>query len=316
MKSSEPSAAATPDVGVVICAHSSERLDDLRAAVRSVAEQRPAPAEIVVVIDHNPDLWRTARDTLPAATVLASSGRQGLCGARNTGLHHLRSEIVAFLDDDACAAPGWIGEIAGAFTAPEVWGIGGWVSPRWEAQNPSWLPEELLWLVGCSYRGLPGDRAQIRNGIGANMAFRRAALVELGGFAEHIGQSADRPMRDDETELAIRLRARWPEAQIVHHPHALASHYVPVERATWRYMVQRSWGEGRGKAVLTRHHGSRDSLESERRYVARVLPAGVLNGVRDGLRGDAGGFARALSIVVALTVTAVGYAVERAMATV
>ena len=299
------------DVGVVICAHSTARFGELLAAVDSVQTQRPAAAEVVVVIDHNPELLALARDEITDATVLPSAGQPGLCGARNTGLRRLTAEVVAFLDDDACAGPGWIEEIAGAFDAPDVWGIGGWVSPRWEAENPSWLPHELFWLIGCSYNGLPADRAQIRNGIGANMAFRRRALIELGGFAEDIGQSEGRPMRDDETELSIRLRARWPEARIVHHPAAQATHYVPSERATWSYMVRRSWGEGRGKAVLTRHHGSHASLESERRYVARVLPSAVVRGLGDGLHGDLAGFGRALSIAVSLIVTATGYVVGR-----
>jgi len=36
---------------------------------------------------------------------------------------------------------------------------------------PIWFPEELDWIVGCSYEGLPKRRTYVRNPIGCNMSF-------------------------------------------------------------------------------------------------------------------------------------------------
>ena len=64
--------APDPTVTVVICAHSEDRWDDLVAAVTSVKQQTYRPAEIMLVIDHNPKLqsksncdhlWRQPRSS-------------------------------------------------------------------------------------------------------------------------------------------------------------------------------------------------------------------------------------------------------------
>jgi hypothetical protein len=317
-------AAQPPSIGVVICAYSEARWDLLIEAVRSVQAQTPPPHELVLVIDHNDRLLERARTALAAdalaptppgaVRVLPSAGTPGLSGARNTGLRALHSELVAFLDDDARAEPGWLAALADAFADPRVLGAGGWIAPRWEAREPRWLAAELNWIVGCSYRGLPPTGAELRNPIGANMAFRRAALLELDGFREGLGRVREQPLGDEETELGIRTHARWPAARIVHVPAARVRHAVPPARASWRYLLARCWAEGRSKAQLSGHVGARDALASERRYATRTLPAGAARGLRDGLHGDRDGLARAASIACALAVTALGYTVERVRA--
>jgi glucosyl-dolichyl phosphate glucuronosyltransferase len=298
-------------IGVVICAYASERWHELGLAIGSVALQSRPAEEIVLVIDHNEALLARARDAFPGVGVVPNDGRAGLCGARNTGIRRVRSEIVAFLDDDARAGRDWLRNLATGFEDERVIGVGGWIDPIWEAQAPRWLPAELYWIVGCSYLGLPGGRAVIRNAIGANMSFRRQALIALGGFREDVGQGPDCALRDDETDLAIRARLRWPDARIMHLPEARVGHSVPAARANWKYVVSRSWGEGRGKALLAASVGASAALASERRYVARVLPAAVARGLLDTGRGDLSGLGRAASVVTALAVTVAGYAVER-----
>ena len=99
------------DVSVVICACSDERFEMLRQAIASVQRQATHAREVIVVIDHNPELLARARATFPSIQVLANSERSGLPGARNTGARVAQSDLVAFLDDDAVAAPDWIGSL-------------------------------------------------------------------------------------------------------------------------------------------------------------------------------------------------------------
>jgi hypothetical protein len=302
-----PRAALEPSIGVVICAYTQARWRELKEAVRSVERQSQPARELVVVIDHNDGLLARARAEFPGANVVANAGRRGLSGARNTGMTHVTTGIVAFLDDDACAAPGWLEALVRVFDNECVIGAAGWIAPRWGGSEPRWLAPELFWIVGCSYRGLPPEGASLRNPIGANMAFRRAAVAEVGGFHEGIGRTHDRPLGDEETQLGIQARARWPQSRIVHVPAARVEHSVPSERATWGYLLSRCWHEGRSKAQLTRAVGSSAALASERTYAARVLPAGVARGLRDFLLGEPAGVQRAAGIVTALAVTAAGY---------
>src|SRR3954464_10645585 len=91
-----PSApASTRSTAVVICTYTLDRWDDLAAAVESMRAQTTAPADIVVVIDHNDELHRRAAAAWPDLRVIANHGPQGLSGARNTGAEAATAEIVA-----------------------------------------------------------------------------------------------------------------------------------------------------------------------------------------------------------------------------
>src|SRR5205823_8811384 len=106
--------------------------------------------------------------------------RQGRSEARNVGVAAAASDVVAFVDDDARVDRCWLSSLAAVFTADEdVLGAGGPVLPRWGADR-RWMPDELLWVVGCTYSGHREDAGPIRNPIGCNMAFRRDALVGIG----------------------------------------------------------------------------------------------------------------------------------------
>nr|BFE71393.1 hypothetical protein GCM10020092_046940 [Actinoplanes digitatis] len=76
--------------------------------VASARSQTYAPAEIVVVVDHNPALFRRARRDLGGVTVLENLYAQGVSGNRNTGAFHTSTSLIAFLDDDTVADPDWL----------------------------------------------------------------------------------------------------------------------------------------------------------------------------------------------------------------
>ena len=262
-----------PSVSVIICVHTIERLEDIRAAVASVHEQTRPADELLVIVDHNPELRELLGD-LPA-TVVANTGPKGLSGGRNTGTELASSDLVAYLDDDATAEPGWLAALTAPFADPSVVAVGGWAVPNWDTERPDWFPEEYLWVVGCSHRGLPEELAPVRNVIGCNMAFRRKAVLDLGGFEVGLGRTANRPLGCEETELCIRLRQADPAAEVVLAPAARIHHRVPSGRATWSYFFSRCRAEGNSKAYVVGLVGADDGLASERSYVTAVLPRAV-----------------------------------------
>lgn len=297
-----------PAISVVICGFTEDRLEELLEGVRSIERQTLPALETIVVVDHNP----TLRDRIAAAVpdrvaVLENDGPRGLSDARNTGLRHARGDLVAFLDDDARADPGWLAAIAEAHADPRVVGVGGWVEPLWLDGPVAWMPAEFYWVFGCSYRGLPTTTAPIRNPIGANMAFRRAALEGVNGFSTGTGRIGTIPLGHEETDLAVRIARRYPGSVILQLPNARVEHAVPRQRLTWAYFVSRCWAEGLTKAVFTDDVGS-EPLATEYSYALRILPRGVARGLRDALRGDRSGLGRAGAIVAGLLVTASGYA--------
>jgi glycosyltransferase involved in cell wall biosynthesis len=303
--------AATPGISVVICAYAAERWAALVEAVESVRRQALPALETIVVIDHNPALLARAREELPGGHVMANRGLRGLSDARNTGVAAAAGEVVAFLDDDAVAAPDWLEWLARRHADPRVLGVGGAVEPRWAAPPPAGFPPEFLWVVGCTYRGMPEELAAVRNPIGANMALRREVLRAAGGFRPGIGRVGRLPLGCEETELCIRARRERPDGVFLYEPRARVAHLVPRERTTWRYFGARCLAEGVSKAHVAQWTGPGDALATERAYVRRTLPAGFLRGVAAAGRGDVSGLGRAARILTGLSLTATGYLAGR-----
>ena len=239
--------------------------------------------------------------------VLESDRAPGLSGARNTGVRRATGDVVAFIDDDARADHRWLEVLTRVHSDPAVLGAGGMVEPIWPGTPPAWMPPELYWVVGCSYRGLPTTVAPLRAPIGANMAFARDVLDEVGGFAEHLGRLRDVPASCEDTELSMRAQRAYPGRPVLFVPDACVEHVVEPARTSWRYLRWRCWTEGRAKAELTRLTGPAAGLSDERRYVTKVLPAAFARGLRDAARGDRDGLGRAAAIVAALSFTAAGY---------
>jgi glycosyltransferase involved in cell wall biosynthesis len=307
---SDPSVRDHPLVSVVICAYTEERWDDLLAAIASVREQRDrVPLEIVVVIDHNPALLERMRAIATDIRLTDNVESRGLSGARNSGVRLAAGEIVAFMDDDAMADPGWLEALVTAYDDPLVAGAGGAIRPLWETGRPGWWPLEFDWVVGCTYLGMPRQRAVVRNVIGCNMSFRRELLEDLGGFAHGIGRIGTRPLGAEETELSIRLGRRWPDRRIVYEPRAAVDHLVPASRSTFRYFRSRCFAEGLSKAAVSKLVGTSRALVAERDYAVRTLGGGVLREVGRAIRGDRASLARAFAIVIGLAVTTAGYIV-------
>ncbi len=303
---------AAPPISVVICAFTVERLAVLDEGVAALLGQSVAAHQIVLVIDHAPELMDECRERWgQRVEVVPNREAQGLCGARNTGVAVATGEVVAFLDDDAVPAADWIERLGDAYRDPEVLGVGGEVRPRWLAGRPRWFPPEYDWVVGCTHSGMPDAPAPVRNMVGANMSFRRDVLAAVDGFRDQLGRVGSNTAGAEETDLCIRARQRWPGREILFDPRASVVHAVPPERGRPRYFLDRCRGEGRSKAILADLVGSDSGLESERTYVRRTLPRGFARGLRDALSGDGWGLARSIALLAGLLVTALAYLAGR-----
>jgi GT2 family glycosyltransferase len=298
----------TQDVAVVICTHDDRRWRDLEQAVASVTSQKAPPRDVIVVVDHNDALLARARARWPEALVTANSEAPGLSGSRNSGVAHARAPFVAFLDDDAVATPSWLAELRAGYRSRSVIAVGGSVVPQWPDRRPEWFPSEYDWVVGCSHAGMPTADAPVRNLVGANMSFRRDALLSVGGFRHELGRVASIPLGCEETELCIRAQLQLRDSIVLYRPSARVIHRVAPSRTSWRYFFARCHAEGVSKAVVSRAVGGARGLSSERRYVATTLPLGLAHGVADAIRtGNPRHLGRIVSISGGLAVTAAGY---------
>jgi len=296
-----------PSVSVIICAYTTQRLPQIVRAVESVRTQEAQAQQVILVIDHNAELFDWAKRAFPEVSVVSNTGPRGLSAARNTGVAHAHGDIVAFLDDDAEAEPEWLIRLLPHYADPSVLAVGGHAEPAWETTRPRWLPPEFDWVVGCSFTGQPVRTSPVRNVIGCNMSFRRAVLDRIDGFNPALGRVGRNPIGCEETELCIRIQQQYPNGVVLYEPAARVSHRVTADRGTWNYFRHRCFSEGRSKAVVARLVGRGAGLSAERDYTRHALPGGV----RRGLRESRDGLLRSGAIVAGLLVTASGYVAAR-----
>ncbi len=293
-------------VAVVVCSYSEKRFGDLELTMASIDRQSRTPDEVIIVIDHDEALLARTSAAFPDATVIENDGGSGLAGARNSGAEATTTDVVAFLDDDVVAEPGWLAEAMGPLEDPHVVGVGCRIDPQWDEGRPGWFPFEFLWVVGCDYRGMR-DRGEIRNPIGAAMLVRRDAIVAVGGFGAGLGRTATTLDGCEETDLAIRIKRQDESARFVRAPEAVVVHRVTRDRHTLSYFLRRCFSEGRSKRRLARRVGADAALSAERGHVVELLLRGVPREVTGLARGDLGGPARAVALIVGLGATTLGY---------
>ena len=121
---------------VVICAYSSDRFGLLCDAIRSVLRQTHKDREVVVVIDHNPDLLAKVAEEFPEIRTMPNEGARGLSDARNTGMRLCTKDIIAFLDDDATAEADWLERLVRHYGDPDILAVGGGIVPAWPVSRP------------------------------------------------------------------------------------------------------------------------------------------------------------------------------------
>lgn len=307
-----PVAATTvkqPTVSVVICAYTAERLKDIHEAVDSVLDQTLKPHEVIVAVDHNEELFHTLRSGLPSqVSVVLNKAIRGLSETRNAGIRHSIGEIVAFIDDDAVAADTWLEHLTAHFARPEVAAVGGRAVPQWsDGERPKWFPEELDWIVGCTYKGLPLNGNECRNMIGCNMSFRRDCLQLAGLFSSELGRIGRVQGVGEEAEICLRVKQVMPGKAILYEPEATIYHKVPPWRVGLKYLIQRSYNEGFYKTIVKRLsvNLSGPALSTEGAYLSYLLRTAIPGRLRRFYQPHA--ISQAGAILLSTSATVTGY---------
>lgn len=299
-------------ISVILCAYTEERWEYLLAAAESIKRQTLPPLELIIVIDHNPQLLVRTQEAIPWARVISNQGEPGTSPAKNTAIKLAQGTILAFMDEDAVAEPNWLSSLSACYTETNILGVGGKIEPIWQIGQPKWFPTEFNWVVGCSYQGLPTISQPVRNLIGCNMSIRKDVFQRVGLFNSDIGRIGKIPLGCEETELCIRATQQIPGGEFIYEPQAIVCHNVPATRVTWQYFLYRSYAEGLSKAQISELVGETSGLASERSYIFRTLPIGIIQGIRDTLlQHNLAGIKRSTAILIGLLYTTAGYIVGK-----
>lgn len=215
-----------PPVSVLVVTRN--RSDVVGRCLRSL-EALDYPRFEVILVDSSTDeaTAEIARSQFPAVNYLRiDSG--GLCVARNRGLAAASGEIIAFTDDDAVVDQHWLAEHVAAIRSSEDVACTTGLVLALELRTPAqlWFEESGAFVEGFGRREIsleqrePGSLlpfATGRIGAGVNMAWRAAALRELGDF----DLALDETCADD---LALFFDALCAGSRIVYEPGAIVFH--------------------------------------------------------------------------------------------
>jgi histidinol-phosphate phosphatase family protein len=210
--------------------------ESLRLLLESLAAASgPKPREIIVVDDRPRGGELTLPETAPPARVIRSGGR-GPAAARNAGWRHAAGTWIAFLDDDVITAPDWPARLADDLRDLD--------------QHTAACTARIEVPLPRHRRPTDAERATARlataRWITADMAYRRSALVAVGGFDERF----PRAFRED-ADLALRV--------------CLAGYAIASGNRLTRHPVR----ESGPMASVRAQRGNADNALLRRKYGAR-----------------------------------------------
>lgn len=206
-----------PFVSVVVPFYNERRY--LGRCIQAILAQDYPPDryEIILVDDGSEDdsekIARRQVDVrqgkLPC-TVYARLRHCGLAAARNAGLSLAQGDIIAYVDGDALAEPGWLTGLVTSFgDDPRVGIVGGKINAL---NDEVTFAEFIHWIHYFWPDRARGERILV---VGTNMAFRRAVFERVGGFFTNFWQ------RGDETTFLLKAErfftARTTAEAVVRH---------------------------------------------------------------------------------------------------
>ncbi len=227
------------DVSLVIPGRNAEAT--LRPCLASVVPllESGSLAEIVFVDDGSTDATAGIARSHPVRLIQGPAGGPG--AARNRGWRAARSELVWFIDADCVAEPDTLEVLRRRLDGPRVAAAGGSYTNLIPAAAPGgWLARAIQAEIAARHAAMP-ERVDFLGSF--NVLYRRAALVEAGGFDEHRFNGPGSPGAED-AELAYRLHSRGWELAFDrrsrvghHHPTSLAR-YLRAQRMHGFWRVQ------------------------------------------------------------------------------
>ena len=233
--------SAPPDITVVVPTF--ERPDRLRRLVAALEAQdlEPSRWEAIIVDDASRDGTAATLDELVARSSVNARAvhlevNGGPAAARNEGARQARAGVVAFVDDDCVPSPSWLRSYVDAFARNPRLGVVQGLTRRPDLPLGTWtlyrdITWETPWFEGC------------------NIAYRREALLDTGGFDEAIRWYGE------DTSAGWKVVDAGNERDF--EPLAVVTHDLEERGVRWR--VRHGWLERNLVELAARHPGLRRS---------------------------------------------------------
>ncbi len=209
--------SASPVSLIIVSRH---RTASLLRTIAAVRLQDHLAMELIVVAD--PDAVSAVR-ALNLPIKLVGCDEANISAARNAGIDHAASDVVAFLDDDAVPEPTWITRLTAPFANPDVRMATGFVrgrngiSDQWRACDVDQFGQDhALSVDRHAVTLLAGTPTRAVKAQGTNFAARMADVLAIGGFDSNFRYFLE------DADISLRLAALGGLTAVV--PDAVVQH--------------------------------------------------------------------------------------------
>ncbi|MGB0578508.1 MAG: glycosyltransferase [Limisphaerales bacterium] len=245
---------SAPRVSVVVATYNGGKT--LRICLRSLCKLNYPDFEIIVIDDGSTDDVPEIAQSFDSERVkYIRQENQGLSAARNAGMNAATGEIVAYTDDDCRADEDWLYFLAADLADSEFVAMGG----------HNFLPPEDS-ATAAAVMAAPGGPIHVmltareaEHIPGCNMAFRKDALEEIGGFDPVYRKAGD--------DVDVCWRLQDTGHKIGFNPVGFVWHY---RRSTVEAYLKQQSGYGEAEALLQHKHPDKFSPDGGGRWRGRI----------------------------------------------
>ena len=243
-----------PRISLVICTYN--RADILPRCLAAAYRQTLPPSDYQVVVvdnastDHTRHIVRqfTAPRGLDVQYIYHPV--KGLSHARNAGAAAAAAPLLAYIDDDAIAAPDLLWHLLCTFDAhPRAACVGGRIDITLPAELPKWYSS----FFDGYYSKFDLGTTQVTQSkeiwqypFGANIAFRAGPLCGIGGFNTTMGRIGKDYSGGEEIDAVIRLAGLGYE--VFYNPAASVRHVILPSRIHWAHIAKSAHAAGKNWA--------------------------------------------------------------------
>ena len=228
--------AESPFVSVIVCSYNGGRT--LPRCLESLGKINYPNYEVIMVDDGSTDNTTEIAAQFPNVRYIRQTN-YGLSHARNTGAAAAKGDVFAYTDSDCMADPDWLYYLIGTLTSGDYAGVGG--------PNVSPPARNAIQAVVAAAPGGPSHvllTDTVAEHIpGCNMAFRRWAFENIGGFDPEYRKAGD--------DVDFCWRLQQAGGVIAFSPTAIVWHH---RRFTLREFLKQQEGYGEAESLLRFKH--------------------------------------------------------------
>ncbi|WP_370946757.1 glycosyltransferase [Amycolatopsis sp. cg5] len=261
--------------------------EDTSTCLRALSTEPDYPRLELICVDNTPgsDEAERIRAAFPQVKVIDSAENLGFAGGCNLGAKHTEGSVLAFLNNDARPAPGWVGAAVAELRAQPTVGAVASKVLDWDGTEADFVDGGLTWFgmgykrhAGSPLAEVPSAEHEVAKDVlfatGSAMFVRASVFAELGGFDERFF------MFYEDVDFGWRLNLRgWrvryvPESLTYHRHHATMSTVDSPDSGRETFLLERN-------ALAALYKNLSDET------LAKVLPAALALAVRRATaRGD------------------------------